>query len=115
MLGPTTFFAFRDLFPVDREARNQARDARADVAELGARVDRLSLITMALWSLVRDQLGLTEEQLAQRVQDLDLSDGKLDGKINPQATKCPKCGKMVSPRHARCWYCGRVRDQVSIA
>jgi hypothetical protein len=91
--------------PVDSTARERSAQARRDVAGLSDRVDRLALFTMAFWSLARDKLGITEEELLQRVQELDLTDGKLDGKVQHAPTECPKCGRRYSPRHARCLYC----------
>jgi ribosomal protein S27AE len=97
----------------DGEARHRVSEAKLNISELEDRVDRLSLLSMALWTLLREQLNLTDEQLAQRVQDIDLSDGKLDGRISTASSKCEKCGRMLSARHVKCIYCGRVKQGIS--
>lgn len=39
--------------------------------------------------------------------EIDLSDGKLDGKVReqPGVSACASCGRTLSKRHARCFYC----------
>lgn len=97
---------------IDENARDAARGqaaadrARDEVARLQDRVDRLVLCNMAMWTLLRDKLGLTDKQLEYRVRELDLSDGTLDGKMRPGAWDCPKCKRPNSPKHAKCIYCG---------
>lgn len=76
------------------------------MSRLDARMDALVLTNMALWTLLRDKLGLTDAQLEERVKQLDLADGQQDGKIRVQAWKCPKCDRPNSPRHRKCLYCG---------
>ena len=45
-------------------------------------------------------------QLAERINDIDLTDGKLDGKVRKPAVTCPKCGKNNARRFTKCMYCG---------
>ncbi len=70
------------------------------------RLDRLSLICMAMWTLVQAETNLTEEDLLQRVREIDLMDGVADGRITRQVTRCGRCDRPMSSRHTRCIYCG---------
>jgi hypothetical protein len=101
-----SFYLYQSLFTVDSEARRQSRDARDAVEELREQVDRISLFTAAIWSLANEKLGISEDQLRQRVQDIDLSDGKLDGKVAQNVGECPKCKRTLSRRNRSCIYCG---------
>lgn len=96
-------------------ARATSRAASADrnVEALIDRLDKLTLVNMAVWSLVREQLELTEEQLAERVREIDLADGVEDGKVTLQVAKCPKCGRVMSPRHKKCLYCGAAKLNIT--
>jgi len=89
-----------------RGASQNARQNARDLVELETRVDQLNLINMALWSFLQDKLGLTDDQLEERVREIDLADGRLDGKVRATPTQCPSCGRTMSKRHARCLYCG---------
>ena len=88
-------------------AAGDARSARRSVDELEARIDRVMLVCEAMWSLLRDKLGMSETELLDRVNDLDLSDGKLDGKVRRTGHKCPACGRVIGPRFPICMYCGQ--------
>ena len=92
-----------------QHAENRAERAVGGVQQLSDRIDRLVLVNMALWSLVEEKLGLTEQDLMDRVQQIDLADGQEDGKASKPPAKCPECGRIMSPRHKRCMYCGADR------
>ena len=86
-------------------ARRSATDAQIRADELEARCERALLVCEALWTIMRDKLGVPEEELVNRVNEIDLSDGKLDGKVRRTAVQCRKCGKKVARRFQRCMYC----------
>lgn len=87
-------------------AVRDARDARNQAGDQERRLDTMALTIMAMWSILQDHLGVTEAQLVRRMQEIDLSDGKLDGKFVPQAGKCGSCSRVMSSRYKRCIYCG---------
>jgi ribosomal protein S27AE len=110
MLGP---FLYGPSYLGSSLAQQTAADAgnRADVAartvkDLEARIERLTLVNLAIWSLLREKLGLTEENLLDRVRQIDLQDGVLDGKMARKTHTCSKCGRVISTRHNKCLYCG---------
>jgi DNA-directed RNA polymerase subunit RPC12/RpoP len=84
------------------------KDHRADIRELQTQVDRLSLLTEALWRLLQEKTGITEEELVRKVYEVDMEDGKLDGKKakNKLPLNCPKCGLKTPARRPTCIYCG---------
>jgi len=84
-------------------------ETRASVAHLQERVDNLVLINMAMWSLLRDKANLTEDDLMEKVRQIDLMDGVEDGKVTKHVVKCSQCERVMSPRHKRCMYCGAQR------
>jgi hypothetical protein len=88
-------------------------DLRSALDDLRTRTERLALVNMALWSLLRDRLGVSDEDLEKRIEEVDLSDGKLDGKITRTVVKCLRCSRMVSRRHKKCLYCGAERADFS--
>ena len=90
-------------------AQAKAERARNDVQHVEQRLDQLVLANMALWSLLQEKTGLTEQDLLDRVQEIDLADGQADGKARKPPAECAQCGRMMSPRHKRCIYCGTER------
>ncbi len=88
-------------------ATGDARRARTDVDALEARLDKALLACEAMWTIMRDKFGLDDAQLVERINDIDLSDGELDGKTRKPAVACPKCGRKISQRFPKCMYCGQ--------
>jgi hypothetical protein len=79
--------------------------AANNLEDLGSRVDRLVLIIEALWSLLKEQ-GMTDAQLAARIEELDAADGTADGHRHPPPVVCGKCGSKVSAGLPKCQICG---------
>lgn len=76
------------------------------VQRLEDKLESLVLINMALWSFLQEKLGVTEQDLQDRVREIDLRDGQLDGRVTLPPTPCPSCGRIIAAKHARCLYCG---------
>ena len=94
-----------------RRGEQKAEDAVDLVHRLSDRVDRLTLINMALWSLLKERAGFSEEDLAKRIQEIDQADGQLDGKVRAQLQTCPHCQRTLSHKHQRCLFCGYEPEQ----
>jgi hypothetical protein len=88
------------------EATNRAESAEMRVRELEHRVERLALACNAMWSLMRSQSGLTDQQLQDKIKQMDTADGVGDGRLGHNLVQCPNCGRSVSPRRGKCIYCG---------
>lgn len=88
----------RRTTPGDRQA--------AGAPSVEERLDRLALLCMAMWTLVQSETGLTEDELLERVKEIDLMDGVADGTITRHVTTCAACRRPMSSRHTRCVYCG---------
>jgi hypothetical protein len=87
-------------------ASAQAKNARHVVYALENRIDKLTLICQSMWSLIQDKTDLTETDLLKRVTDIDLQDGKLDGKYARPIVKCKKCDSAISHQFRKCLFCG---------
>ncbi len=93
-------------------AARQADNAKMENRYLRRSVERLALANMAMWELVCQRLGLTDEQLMRKMEEIDLRDGVRDGRITEGATvrPCLNCGRKQSARQERCMYCGHTND-----
>ncbi len=89
------------------EAGSVARTARRNVDQLEAKLERALLACEALWTIVRDKLGVSDVDLVQRINELDLTDGELDGKVRRGAVSCPQCARPIARRFPKCMYCGQ--------
>ena len=91
--------------------RVQDATARGDAAhrvamDLDEKVNRLALICRGMFELLQASSGITDAQLAAKIQEIDLRDGVADGRMTPRGAKCPKCDATMSARFGRCLFCG---------
>lgn len=92
-----------------------ASGPRLDVAQVRSQADRLEdllyrllLANEAMWSLCSERLGLTEADLVARMQQIDASDGRVDGRhtSDPATRRCPSCHAVVPSELSNCQFCG---------
>lgn len=74
------------------------------------------LVTLALWSLLRDHSGLLESDLRKYVEQIDLLDGQRDGKVSmpAQTVACTGCGRTLLATSTVCVYCGTPHRSASV-
>ena len=94
-------------------AERIASDVRTNNESIQFDIEKLFMITEALWIILKEQHGYDDEHLVHMIRDIDLRDGKLDGKVAKSAERlsCPKCGRSIIRRKARCLYCGAAAPQ----
>ena len=86
------------------DARFIAEDANK-ASEL--KIQALELTCAAMWTILRDKLGVTEAELVQAIHDVDARDGVVDGKISPISKECPHCHRKALTRNpTKCAWCG---------
>lgn len=95
---------------LETDLKNLKDSNKDEIIQLALRAEQkinmLSLINRAMWELMEDKLGLTMDQLNEKINEIDLRDGELDGKVTMQASDCPECGAKVNPTFNRCLFCG---------
>lgn len=92
------------------------RDLRGIVDRLERQVERLTLANLALAQILRDRLGVKEAEVEAAVRDIDVRDGKLDGRLDlpVQVKRCEACQRVNGPQRFTCLYCGKGLPQESI-
>jgi hypothetical protein len=84
-------------------------DAKSDIRDLEARVDKLELIVESLWRQLKRHTELKDEDLIEMMSQIDLEDGQYDGKKSTKSFReCAGCGRRISKSHTKCFYCGEV-------
>jgi hypothetical protein len=90
-----------------RISDSKTRDTRHELDQLRQSIEKLALVNMAMWTLLQEKTNLKDEDLLNRMQELDLADGVADGRMSGQkSTGCAACGRPMSRTHDRCMYCG---------
>ena len=96
-----------------RNAQESADLASTKIDSINARkdntkqdLDELTLATQAMWELLRDHLGFTDNHLKAKMLEIDARDGNVDGKIGPELIDCSHCHQKASTLKPNCLYCG---------
>ena len=88
-------------------AEHSARQAKDELQGLANQVERLMMIAEALWILLKQQHGHTDETLVALLEEIDLRDGKLDGRVSATPPRyCTQCGRVLPKTKPFCIYCG---------
>lgn len=91
-----------------KDARSIAREARTDVQLLEQDVERLLMITEALWNILKEKHGYDDNELIRRIGEIDFRDGRLDGrKAAAPPRQCPHCHRILIKKRPFCMYCGK--------
>jgi len=92
------------------DSEQVADSSRARDLKLDDRIERLILVTEAMWELLSERSGVTVEQLAERVRAIDARDGRADGRhgLPEDAPRlyCSACQAAIPPGRKVCQFCG---------
>lgn len=95
-------------------AESKATTVEARCDQLEDRIDTLALVCQAMWELLNSNLPDAEAALNQKIEEIDLRDGKRDGKMSRIRRECPACHRPLHRRHLRCMYCGEWTEQENL-
>lgn len=92
------------LAETSSDIRHSRQTRRSDDLE-----DDIAMVLLAMdamWSLLSERLGVTPEDLRARMEQIDLADGRRDGRYQAPPRRCPSCDAAVGPDLVRCQFCG---------
>ena len=95
-------------------ARRDTRNLEEEIRLLEKQVGRLALAAVAMGEILRDHLGISDEVIEAKMNEIDLRDGKLDGTFRLSAKTCTECGRVSGPMSATCLYCGTPLPKESV-
>jgi ribosomal protein L32 len=93
-------------------ASETARTADEHVKQVEKRLERLLMVTQAMWDLLGQKTGLDEQVLLDQVQLR--AQRRTEELSAPSAFKCPKCGRTMGANRNKCMYCGAERPIDSV-
>lgn len=87
-------------------AKQEAGSVSGQIRELEFSLQRMAIASQAMWEILRSRLEITESELLEKINEIDLRDGKQDGRMSPSVTACPKCSRKLNTKNTRCICCG---------
>ena len=100
---------FQSRQPDDKYARSIAEEARLQNDSMAHDIEKLFMITEALWSIIKKQNHLKDDDLIELIHDIDKRSGKVDGRrAKEERPNCSQCNRKIMARNTVCLYCGTV-------
>lgn len=78
--------------------------------EATKKMNQLVLLNQAISEILIEKLGITNKEILDKMNDIDLRDGIKDGKYTKAAKDCPKCDAKINREFKRCLFCGYADD-----
>ena len=99
------------------DAQSKAQSASDKVESINDRlslqdrkIEMLILVNQAIVELLVKKCRVSEDEILEQIEEIDLRDGIKDGKISNGCRKCFKCDRNYNHRLNKCLYCGYVYD-----
>lgn len=102
---------FQEIRLNDQSARqtnsdSSLRKTNLDLNDVARQVRKMALVNQALYELLKERTGISDEDLRIRIREIDLRDGTADGKLVASPLRCPKCQSAVTVGALSCPTCG---------
>ncbi|GEM_PF-5261708 len=97
------------IYPTDNLRKDQVRDAQglaqqtsAETQRLREEIHHLTIIAQAMWELLREKNGTTDEDLRKKISEVEFERAK----AHTSTAKCTSCSRPVSLKSKTCVFCG---------
>jgi hypothetical protein len=87
-------------------AQLKAEQSKDYLDLLENKIESLALACQSLWEILEERTDITSDDLDRKMEEVDLRDGKKDGRLSAAAKTCGSCGRKTSRRRPICLYCG---------
>lgn len=85
----------------------QLAELRDKVKDLERKAAKHALLIESMWTFMKAEFELQDEDLKTMFDTLDMADGVRDGQKKAAAvTRCPKCEEPVKGVRTSCFWCG---------
>ena len=86
-------------------------DLNKRIQELEDKLEMSLMVSEALWEIIKKSHNLDESHLTALIHDIDLKDGRLDGKVaKTTPDNCVSCGEILARGKSQCMYCGQLHQ-----
>ena len=91
-----------------QQAQEVARESAISADKVQRNTERLYMVVQAMWELMKEKAGLSDSDLEAKVREIDMRDGKLDGRDMTQTgpQTCRQCGRTILSGQLVCSWCG---------
>jgi len=103
-----------NIAPVNRKedlvvAKSQAMHAISEYDKLAEEVHHLNLMLETVWTLLKNETKLTDEELKKELMAVKLK--KAEAAANAGPKTCKNCEKAISQESTKCIFCGTAQEK----
>lgn len=91
---------------VRQDAAQADSKLKQELHQIEARLDRVQLACRAMMEIIVEELDMPADTIAQKIAEIDLRDGKLDGRAGQSVLECVQCHRKTRASRGKCLYCG---------
>lgn len=95
-----------DLRAQQGDTRSSLKGTSGDLNDLVRHVRKLALVNQALYEVLKERTGITDEELRRKIDEIDRRDGVSNHRHDAAPLRCPKCGISVTAGALMCQGCG---------
>jgi hypothetical protein len=95
-----------DLHARQSDSDSSLKRASFDLDGVARHLRKMALVNQALYELLKERTGISDEDLRRKIREIDLRDGAADGRLDAPPLRCPKCGGSVTAGALSCLTCG---------
>lgn len=85
---------------------SRAEKKAQEIEWIQKKQERMALVCQALLEVIQERISITDEELEEKILEVDLRDGIENGKINYDIVNCLSCGKKANSTRGFCFFCG---------
>ncbi|MCY7361367.1 MAG: hypothetical protein LH629_04755 [Ignavibacteria bacterium] len=93
-----------------QSASDKVNSVNDRINQLEKQIDLLYLVNQAYVELFSEKLNISETNILEKIEEIDLRDGLKDGKIGNYGVKCEKCNRSYNKKLNKCLYCGYINE-----
>lgn len=87
-------------------ANSTIKSTSLSLDDLARQVRKMALVNQALYELLKEKNGISDEDLRRKVREIDLRDGAANARLDASPLRCPKCQSAVTAGALSCPSCG---------
>lgn len=95
-----------DIHQRQNDERSRATRINGNVSDLSLQLQKVALVNQALYEILKEKVGISDEELRRKVQEIDRRDGQEDLRASPKPVRCPKCSSTLTVGALSCQVCG---------
>jgi len=95
-----------DVSQQSKDNKSHVRENQGEIFDQSMMLKKMAMVNQALYEILKERVGITDEELRRKIREIDLRDGVENGSVSVPPLKCPQCEGRVTAGALNCQSCG---------